>query len=260
MKIAFFLENVGQILLIFLSKIGVFSGFVIKILVSGLTGPFYAKTFLNQLVNIGYLSLPVIGLTALFTGAALALQIYSGGTRFNAESVVPSIVAIGICRELGPVLCGLIMAGRVASSISAEIGTMKVTDQIDALYTLNTNPFNFLIVPRVLACLISLPILTLTGDILGIFGGYLVGVSTLDFNSTNYLINTIKFLELADVLSGLIKAAFFGLIIGVLGTFFGLNTTVGARGVGKATTNSVVWSSISILAANYILTEALFNR
>ena len=260
MKIIFYIALLGNTILKFMAKIGVFCRFTWKILSYALTGPFYAKAFFNQLIQIGFMSLPVVGLTAVFTGAALALQIYSGGTRFNAESVVPSIVAIGICRELGPVLCGLIMSGRVASSISAEIGTMKVTEQIDALYTLNANPYNFLIIPRVFACIISLPLLTLMGDILGIFGGFLVGVSTLEFNPSNYLFNTIKFLELADVVSGLIKGGFFGLIIGVLGTFHGLNTTVGARGVGKATINSVVWSSISILAANYILTEALFNK
>ena len=260
MKIVLYIELIGKTTLIFMTKVGVFSRFTWRILFYAVTGPFYAKAFLNQLIQIGFLSLPVVGLTAIFTGAALALQIYSGGTRFNAESVVPSIVAIGICRELGPVLCGLILAGRVASSISAEIGTMKVTEQIDAMYTMNTNPYSFLVIPRVFACFISLPLLTLTGDILGILGGFLVGVSTLDFNPTNYLLNTVKFLELADIISGLIKASFFGLIIGVLGTFHGLNTTVGARGVGKATINSVVWSSISVLAANYILTEALFNK
>ena len=260
MKIIFYISLIGKTLLMFLTKVGIFSRFIWKILSYALTGPFYAKTFFNQLIQIGFLSLPVVGLTAVFTGAALALQIYSGGTRFNAESVVPSIVAIGICRELGPVLCGLIMAGRVASSISAEIGTMKVTEQIDALYTLNTNPYNFLVIPRVCACVFSLPLLTLTSDILGIFGGFLVGISTLEFNATNYLLNTVKFLELADVFSGLIKAVFFGLIIGLLGTFHGLNTTVGARGVGKSTISAVVWSSISVLAANYILTEALFNK
>ena len=260
MKIVFYAALIGNKLLIFLTNVGIFVRFMWKIILHALAGPFYAKAFFNQLINIGFLSLPVVGLTAVFTGAALALQIYSGGTRFNAENVVPSIVAIGICRELGPVLCGLIMAGRVASSISAELGTMKVTEQIEAMYTLNTNPYNFLVIPRVLACFISLPLLTLTGDILGILGGFLVGVSTLEFNPTNYLLNTVKFLELADIISGLIKAGFFGLIIGVLGTFHGLNTSVGARGVGKATINSVVWSSISVLAANYILTEALFNK
>ena len=260
MKIVFYIADIGETFLIFLTNVGVFTRFLWRILCHGFHGPFYIKIFLNQLIMVGFLSLPVVGLTAIFTGAALALQIYSGGTRFNAESVVPSIVAIGICRELGPVLCGLIMAGRVASSISAEIGTMKVTEQIDALYTLNTNPYNFLIIPRVLACFISLPLLTLTGDILGILGGFLVGVTTLEFNPTNYLLNTMKFLELADIISGLIKAGFFGLIIGVLGTFHGLNTKVGAKGVGKATINSVVWSSISVLAANYILTEVLFYK
>ena len=260
MRPVLFIAYIGKTFLILLTNLGVFTKFVWKILSHGLYGPFYLKIFLNQLITIGFLSLPVVGLTAIFTGAALALQIYSGGTRFNAESVVPSIVAIGICRELGPVLCGLIMSGRVASSISAEIGTMKVTEQIDALYTLNTNPYNFLIIPRVLACFISLPLLTLTGNILGILGGFLVGVSTLEFNPANYLLNTVKFLELADIISGLIKAGFFGLIIGVLGTFHGLKTEVGAKGVGKATINSVVWSSISVLSANYILTEALFYK
>ena len=260
MKIVFYIAYIGKTFLIFLTNVGVFTRFLWKTLCHGVHGPFYVKIFLNQLITLGFLSLPVVGLTAVFTGAALALQIYSGGTRFNAESVVPSIVAIGICRELGPVLCGLIMAGRVASSISAEIGTMKVTEQIDALYTLNANPFNFLIIPRVLACFISLPLLTIIGDILGILGGFLVGVSTLEFNPTNYLLNTVKFLEIADIISGLIKASFFGLIIGVLGTFHGFHTEVGAKGVGKATINSVVWSSISVLAANYILTEALFYK
>ncbi|MDC3076331.1 ABC transporter permease [Paracoccaceae bacterium] len=260
MRIVFYVAYIGKTFLIFLTKLGRFTMFTWKILSHVISGPFYPKIFVNQLINIGFLSLPVVGLTTIFTGAALALQIYSGGTRFNAESVVPSIVAIGICRELGPVLCGLIIAGRVASSISAEIGTMKVTEQIDALYTLNTNPYNFLIIPRVLACFISLPFLTLIGDILGIMGGFFVGVSTLEFNATNYLLNTVKFLEIADIISGLIKAGFFGLIIGVLGTFHGLHTEVGAKGVGKATINSVVWSSISVLAANYILTEALFYK
>ena len=260
MKLVFYIAYIGKTFLILLTKLGRFTRFTWGIVSHGVRGPFYPKIFINHFINIGFLSLPVVGLTTIFTGAALALQIYSGGTRFNAESVVPSIVAIGICRELGPVLCGLIMAGRVASSISAEIGTMKVTEQIDALYTLNANPYNFLIIPRVLACFISLPLLTLIGDILGILGGFLVGVSTLEFNPTNYLLNTVKFLELADIISGLIKAGIFGLIIGVLGTFHGLNTEVGAKGVGKATINSVVWSSISVLAANYILTEAFFYK
>jgi phospholipid/cholesterol/gamma-HCH transport system permease protein len=136
-----------------------------------------------------------VGLTALFTGGALALQIYAGGARFNAETVVPSIVAIGIVRELGPVLGGLMVAGRVAASIAAEIGTMKVTEQIDALVTLSTHPMKYLTVPRVVAAVLTLPILVAIGDVIGIMGGFLVGVARLDFNAAAYMTNTIDFLE-----------------------------------------------------------------
>ena len=255
-----YIQTTGFMFGVFLRLLGRLAIFILVVLKRSFSGPFYFKNFSHQLFSIGFLSLPVIGLTAIFTGAALALQIFSGGSRFNAESVVPSIVAIGITRELGPVLCGLIMAGRGSSSISAEIGTMKVTEQLDALYTLNTNPYNFLIIPRIFACIISLPFLTLIGDLLGICGGYLIGISTLDFNSTNYLVNTLKYLQIEDIFSGLIKASVFGFIIGTLGTFNGLNTSIGAKGVGRATTNAVVWSSILILASNYLLTEALFNK
>ena len=213
---------------------------------------------LSSIFNIGYLSLPVVGLTALFTGAALALQIYSGGARFNAESVVPSIVAIGMVRELGPVLGGLMVAGRVSASISAEIGTMKVTEQIDALTTLSTNPMKYLTVPRVLAATLSLPILVAIGDIIGIMGGYLVAINRLDFNSATYLNNTVSFLEGDDIMSGLIKASVFGFIVAIMGCFHGMNSDRGAQGVGKATTNAVVSASVLILTTNYLLTELFF--
>ncbi len=175
--------------------------------------PFYFKEFGQASLTIGYFSLPVVGLTTFFTGGALALQIYAGGARFNAESVVPSIVAIGMARELGPVLGGLMVAARVASSIAAEIGTMKVTEQIDALVTLSTHPMKYLTVPRVLAATIAVPFLIAVGDSIGIMGGYIVGVSRLDFNSAVYLHNTIDFLEVWDVTSGLIKGAVFGFIV-----------------------------------------------
>ena len=213
---------------------------------------------LSSIFNIGYLSLPVVGLTALFTGAALALQIYSGGARFNAESVVPSIVAIGMVRELGPVLGGLMVAGRVSASIAAEIGTMKVTEQIDALTTLSTNPMKYLTVPRVLAATLSLPILVAIGDIIGIMGGYLVAINRLDFNSATYLNNTLSFLEGDDIMSGLIKASVFGFIVAIMGCFHGMNSDRGAQGVGKATTNAVVSASVLILTTNYLLTELFF--
>lgn len=221
--------------------------------------PFYPREFLIQLMQIGFLSLPVVGLTALFTGGALALQIYSGGARFNAEAVVPSIVAIGMVRELGPVLGGLMVAGRVAAAIAAEIGTMKVTEQIDALVTLSTNPLKYLTLPRVLAATLSLPLLVAVGDSIGIFGGYLVGTTRLGFNAANYIQNTVDFLEPWDVISGMIKGAVFGFIVAMMGCYHGMNSGKGAAGVGRATTNAVVSASILILASNYILTEVFFS-
>ena len=220
--------------------------------------PWYGREILGQIVRIGYFSLPVVGLTALFTGGALALQIYAGGQRFNAESVVPSIVAIGMVRELGPVLGGLMVAGRVAASIAAEIGTMRVTEQIDALWTLSTNPMKYLVAPRLLAATAVMPVLAFVGDIIGIMGGCLVGVTRLDFNAAVYIQTTYDFLEVGDVTSGLIKAAVFGFIIALMGCFQGYRSARGAQGVGQATTQAVVTASILILSANYILTEALF--
>jgi phospholipid/cholesterol/gamma-HCH transport system permease protein len=221
--------------------------------------PFYLREFGHALLQIGWFSLPVVGLTTLFTGGALALQIYAGGARFNAESVVPSIVAIGMVRELGPVLGGLMVAGRVAAAIAAEIGTMKVTEQIDALVTLSTDPIKYLTVPRVLAATLTLPLLVAVGDAIGIFGGYLVGTTRLGFNEVTYLQNTVDFLEVWDVTSGMIKGAVFGFLVALMGCYHGMNSGRGARGVGRATTNAVVSASILILAANYLLTELFFN-
>ncbi|MEM1343949.1 MAG: ABC transporter permease [Pseudomonadota bacterium] len=220
--------------------------------------PFYGGEFARQMLVIGYYSLPVVGLTALFTGGALALQIFAGGARFNAEAVVPSIVAIGMVRELGPVLGGLMVAGRVSASIAAELGTMRVTEQIDALTTLSTDPMKYLVTPRLLAATLVMPMLALVGDVIGILGGFLVGVARLDFNPTVYIETTYRFLQLGDVTSGLIKAAVFGFIVALMGCYQGYNSGRGAQGVGRATTQAVVSASILILSANYLLTEALF--
>ena len=252
------LRPIGKSTLDLCQVFGKISLFVISTFTHIIRPPFYWRELLSSIFNIGYLSLPVVGLTALFTGAALALQIYSGGARFNAESVVPSIVAIGMVRELGPVLGGLMVAGRVSASIAAEIGTMKVTEQIDALTTLSTNPMKYLTVPRVLAATLSLPILVAIGDIIGIMGGYLVAINRLDFNSATYLNNTLSFLEGDDIMSGLIKASVFGFIVAIMGCFHGMNSDRGAQGVGKATTNAVVSASVLILTANYLLTELFF--
>lgn len=221
--------------------------------------PFYPREFLQALLQIGWFSLPVVGMTALFTGGALALQIYSGGARFSAETVVPSIVAIGMVRELGPVLGGLMVAARVASSIAAEVGTMKVTEQIDALVTLSTHPMKYLTVPRVLAATLGMPVLVAVGDSIGIFGGYLVGVNRLGFNPATYLKNTVDFLEFWDIASGLWKGAAFGFIVAVTGCYYGMNSARGAQGVGRATKAAVVAASVLILATNYLLTEVFFS-
>lgn len=190
---------------------------------------------------------------------ALALQIYSGGARFNAESVVPNIVAIGMVRELGPVLGGLMVAARVASSIAAEIGTMKVTEQIDALVTLSTNPIKYLAVPRVLAATLTVPVLVAVGDAIGIAGGWMVGVNRLGFNSATYLQSTVNFLEGWDILSGLLKGAAFGFIVALMGCYHGMRSGRGAQGVGQATKSAVVAASVLILASNYLLTELFFT-
>jgi phospholipid/cholesterol/gamma-HCH transport system permease protein len=242
-----------------LSAIGRVALFAARAVSHLLRPPFYPRELAHQLLHIGWLSLPVVGLTALFTGGALALQIYAGGSRFDAQAVVPQIVAIGIVRELGPVLGGLMVAGRVAAAIAAEIGTMKVTEQIDALVTLSTNPLKYLAVPRILAATLSLPVLVAVGDAIGIFGGYLVSTTRLGFNEAAYLRNTVDFLETWDVTSGLIKGAVFGFLVALMGCYHGMNSGRGAQGVGRATTNAVVSASILILAANYLLTELFFT-
>lgn len=251
--------GIGRSTLALLAAVGSMAIYMGRTLGAMLRPPFYFREFAQSLLVIGYNSLPVVGLTTLFTGGALALQIYAGGSRFNAEAVVPSIVAIGMARELGPVLGGLMVAARVASSIAAEIGTMKVTEQIDALVTLSTDPMKYLTVPRVLAATVSVPILVGVGDSIGILGGYIVGTGRLDFNSAAYLKNTADFLEMWDVTSGLIKGAVFGFLIALVGCYYGMNSDRGAQGVGRATKSAVVTSSVLIFAANYILTELFFT-
>ncbi len=226
----------------------------------GLAAPgFHPALLARQLLRIGWLSLPVVGLTALFTGAALALQINSGGERFQAGDVVPAIVAIGMVRELGPVLGGLMVAARVASSIAAEIGSMRVSEQIDALVTLSTDPMGWLVTPRLWAAILSVPVLVAVGDAIGIMGGWLVGTTALGFTSQAYISNSWAYLESWDVLSGLIKGSVFGAIVALAGCWFGMHAGRGAEGVGRATTNAVVAASVGILAANFVLTGLFFT-
>ena len=252
-------QHIGAALLNFMQKTGIMTQFVGRSIRHIFTPPFFPNQILRQLIDIGYYSLPVVGMTALFTGMVLALQSYTGFSRFNAESAVAGVVVLSITRELAPVLAGLMVAGRVGASIAAEIGTMRVTEQIDALTTLSVNPFKYLIAPRVLAGTITLPILVLLGDIIGVMGGYLVAIYKLDFSPASYLSQTWDILEPMDVISGLVKAAAFGFIVTIMGCYHGFNSNRGAQGVGAATTNAVVSSSILILIFNYIITQMLFS-
>ena len=254
-----FFRKIGSYVFNFFYDIGDVFFFFLLFIKNLLTDKFYFRHFFNQIVKIGFNSLPVVGLTAIFTGMVLALQSYTGFSRFSAESAIPNVVVLSITRELAPVLAGLMVAGRAGAAIAAEIGTMKVTEQIDALKTLSTNPFSYLVTPRVIAGIISLPFLVLIGDIIGVFGGYLICVNLLNFNPSVYLQNTYNFVEFIDIFSGLVKAAVFGFIISFIGCYFGFNTKGGAQGVGQSTTYSVVSSSILILLMNYIVTSLFFK-
>jgi len=253
------LARIGRIALALLAALGRIVLFTLETFSHLLRPPFYPREFGHAVISVGWQSLPVVALTALFTGGALALQIYSGGARFSAEAVVPQIVAIGMVRELGPVLVGLMVAARVTSSIAAEIATMKVTEQIDALVTLSTDPMKYLTLPRVLAAGLTVPVLVAVGDTIGIFGGYVVGVYRLGFTPATYLQNTVDFLETFDIVSSLVKGAAFGLLAALAGCYFGMRSSRGAQGVGRATKSAVVAASILILAANFVLTEVFFS-
>jgi phospholipid/cholesterol/gamma-HCH transport system permease protein len=251
---------IGRVFLAFLAETGRLTLFTLSALLNCVRAPIYWRMLGQQMMRIGYFSLPVVGLTAFFTGGALALQIYVGSNRFGVESVVPNIVVLGITRELGPVIAGLMVAGRVAAAIAAELGTMRVTEQIDALTTLSTNPMKYLVVPRLVASVVTLPLLVLVADAIGVFGGYVVSTESLGFNGATYIKNTVDFVTNGDVSSGVIKAAVFGFVIALMGCYNGFHSKGGAQGVGAATTNAVVSSSILILAANYFLTSVLFGR
>ncbi len=253
-------QLLGASLLGFLQSTGAFALFTIRSVVHCVRPPFYLSQFIRQFIDIGYYCLPVVGLTALFSGMVLALQSYSGFSRFSAEGAIATVVVLSMTRELGPVMAGLMVAGRIGASIAAELGTMRVTEQIDALTTLSTNPIKYLVVPRIVAGTVMLPALVLLADIIGVFGGFLVSVYRLDFNAANYIDQTWRYLENMDVISGLVKASVFGFIVTLMGSYFGFNSKGGAQGVGAATTNAVVSSSILILISNYLLTGIFFAK
>jgi phospholipid/cholesterol/gamma-HCH transport system permease protein len=254
------LAVIGRVFLNFLASVGDLTLFAGRAILHGVSGPYYPRMILRQMVDIGYYSLPVVGLTAIFTGMVLALQSHTGFSRFEAQSAVATIVVLSMTRELGPVLAGLMVAGRVGASMAAELGTMRVTEQIDALTTLSTDPYKYLVWPRVLAGFLMLPLLVLVADVIGVFGGYIVGIYKLGFSPYDYIHRTFEFLETQDVVSGLVKAAVFGFLVALMGCYQGYNSAGGAQGVGAATTKAVVSASILILTANYVVTEAFFSR
>jgi phospholipid/cholesterol/gamma-HCH transport system permease protein len=218
------------------------------------------RIFINQLEEIGVRSLPVVSLTAAFGGLVFGLQTYVGFHRYigpGSEAYGGPIISLGLSKELIPILVGLMVSGRVGSAMAAEIGTMRITEQVDALVSLGADPIRYLVVPRTIACIVMLPCLTLYGDIIGMVGGYLYNVFIMGVNRYIYLRNTLLYFELWDVVSGLIKAAFFGAIIAIIGCWQGLKTEAGAAGVGRATTRTVVISSILILISNFFLSKVL---
>ncbi len=222
--------------------------------------PFYPRLFGRALFAMGFLSLPVVALTAVFGGMVIALQSYIGVAHYGAQSAIPGIVVTSTIRELGPVLAGLMMAGRAGAAMAAELGTMRVTDQIDALRTLRTSPMRYLVAPRLLAGIVAMPLLVVVADILGVLGGFVVATFKLDFMPAAFISSAFAALASGDVVLSLVKGAVFGFVIALSGCFFGYRSRGGAEGVGSATTSAVVMASVLILALDYGMTEIFFTR
>ncbi len=254
-----FFEAIGRTVLRVLEEFGRMFQMLARVAGWTLRPPYDAPELFRQMVRVGYDSIPVVFLTTLFTGMVMALQTVSGFARFHAESLVGSVVALSLTRELSPVLTALMVTGRVGSSMAAELGSMRVTEQIDALTALGTEPVQYLMVPRVLASILMLPLLVIMGDAVGIAGGYLVAVDLLGVNPVRYIENSFQFLHVFDdIVSGLIKAAVFGLIFSLIACVRGYYTEGGAEGVGRSTTRAVVSGSLSVLLADFFLTKLLF--
>jgi phospholipid/cholesterol/gamma-HCH transport system permease protein len=220
--------------------------------------PFRFHLVFKQMEFVGVRSAGVVLLTGAFTGGVFVLQTYHGFSMFGAETLVGSTVALALTRELGPVLTALMVTGRVGSAMAAELGTMRVTEQVDALYVMAVSPIQYLVLPRVLASVVMLPVLTVFCDFVGIVGGYLVGANLLEINPPIFVANIVEYLRFSDIFVGLVKAAFFGLILSIVGCYQGFYASGGAEGVGRATTHAVVMASVSILAADYVLTSLMF--
>jgi phospholipid/cholesterol/gamma-HCH transport system permease protein len=223
-----------------------------------ITPPYEIGLWVRQMEQIGVRSLGVAGITTIFTGMVLALQTALSLPALGVKYYIGSVVAKSLVRELGPVLTALIVGGRIGSGMTAEIGTMKVTEQIDALRSMAADPVKKLVAPKLVATLVMLPALTVIGDALGILGGLIVAVGTLNLTSGLYLNDVIKKLTLGDVFSGVGKSFFFAYFIAIIGCYNGLNTTGGADGVGRATTNTVVLAAILVLVSDFFLTKLFY--
>lgn len=252
------LERFGTIVISLFEEIGRWWQMLFRTAFWSVRRPFEVGEWLRQMVRVGVDSIPVVALTAMFTGMVMSLQTFNGFQRVHAENFVGSVVALAMLRELSPVLVGLMVTGRVGSAMAAEIGTMRVTEQIDALEALATNPIHYLFVPRVIAGASMLPLLTLFGDALGVYGGRIVAVNLMKANAVIYDQNTYQYLDMNDLTSGLIKAAVFGTILALTGCMKGFYTTGGAEGVGRSTTAAVVMSSLLILLTDFFMTKLLF--
>jgi phospholipid/cholesterol/gamma-HCH transport system permease protein len=253
------LDAIGRVVLRVLEEIGRFFSMLGRVAIWAVRPPYDLPELLRQMVRVGYDSIPVVLVTTLFTGMVLALQTFNGFARFHAENLVGSVVALSLTRELAPVLTALMVTGRVGSAMAAELGTMRVTEQIDALTALGTEPVQYLMVPRVTASLLMMPLLVVLGDAVGIYGGYLVAVQLLGANPVAYLDNSFQYLHVGDdVVSGVIKAAVFGLIFSLIACVRGYYTAGGAEGVGRSTTRAVVSGSLSVLVVDFFLTKLLY--
>ena len=252
------LEALGRLILDGIVKLGQVLQFFGSSLLWLVRPPLRVGIVLKQMEFVGVKSLFVVVLTATFTGMVIALQSYTAFSKFNAESMVGATVALSLCRELGPVLTGLIVTGRAGSAMAAELGTMRVTEQIDALSTMAVDPINYLVVPRVLAAIVMLPALTVIFDFMGILGGYFVGAGVLNVSGGSLVASMVSYTDYADLTHGLYKSAVFGFILSMVGCYKGYFTAKGAEGVGRATTEAVVLSSVLILVSDYFLTDLLF--
>ena len=253
-----FFEAIGRAVLGLFEDFGRFFTMLGRMLIWAPRPPYDVPELFRQMARVGVNSVPVVFLTTLFTGMVLALQSYNGFARFNAESLVGSVVALSLLRELSPVLSALMVTGRVGSSIAAEIGSMRVTEQIDALQALGTEPVQYLVVPRVISSVVMMPLLVVMGDVVGMYGGYFVAVELLGANPITYYESSFERLDMIDFTSGLIKAAVFGLIFSVVACVKGYYTVGGAEGVGRSTTQAVVAASLAILLVDFFLTRLLF--